>query len=66
MVVTSFLHPVRCTIFANLSMKTIMVVNPFDLGKSIMRSVVTFTYFLKGIVKGYNNPAFALLLDFII
>ena len=27
-----FLHPARCTIFVNLSMKSTMAVNPFDSG----------------------------------
>ena len=41
MVVTSFLHPVRCTIFVNLSTKTTMAMNPFDSGKPVTRYVVT-------------------------
>ena len=41
MVVTSFLHPTRCTIFINLPMKIIIAVNLFDSGTSVTRSVVT-------------------------
>ena len=66
MVVTSFLHLARCTIFVNLFTTTTMAMNPFDSGKLVTRSVVTWTRFLEGISKGCSNPAFALLLDFII
>ena len=65
MAVTSLLHLARCTILVNLSMKTTMAVNPFDSGKSGTRSIVTSAHFLEGISRGVNNPAFALLSDFI-
>ena len=66
MVVTSFLHLMRCTIFVNLFIKAIMAVNPFDSSKSVMRSMVTSAHFHEGISSGCSNPAFALLSYFII
>ena len=66
MAVTSFFHRARCTILVNLSTKTTMAVKPFDFGKSVMRSVVTWADFLEGISRGFSNLVFALLSDFII
>ena len=59
-----FLGPGTRTIFVKLSTKTTMDVNPPVSSKPVTRLVVVSAHFLEGISKGYNNPTFALLVNF--
>ena len=66
MVVPSFLHRAKSTFFIKFVYEDHNgrePVNPFDLGKSVMRSMVTCAHFIGGISRGYSKPAFALFSD---
>ena len=61
--VTSFVQGAKWTVFVMRSTKTAMAVKPFDSGKSVSRSVVTYAHFRVGISKGWSRPALVLLSD---